>query len=185
MIHYARLHALLTQGSPINVRVFQRSTRSRGLVKRTGRTIDARRVTDSVTDSNAKQNRYDNLSTNRGRYGQQISSISVCDRPNHLRCASSIAAADWDTHRIPFTTKTSRGKKAPRQLRRPRALHHLQLPSRPRLRRHRNVFAERQRLKCLLVPLQLQSRHRRPANSKSGSHVCSNRRGRRPPVHPA
>jgi hypothetical protein len=23
MIHYARLHALLTQGSPINVRVFQ------------------------------------------------------------------------------------------------------------------------------------------------------------------
>jgi hypothetical protein len=23
MIHYARLHALLTQGSPINVRIFQ------------------------------------------------------------------------------------------------------------------------------------------------------------------
>ena len=42
------------------------------------------------------------------------------------------------------------------------ALPHLQQPSRPRLRRNRNVFAEKQRLKCLLAPLQLQSRHRRP-----------------------
>jgi len=49
--------------------------------------------------------------------------------------------------------------------------------------RNQNVFAERQQLRCLLVPLQLQSRHRRPANS--GSRVCSNPRGRRPPVHPA
>ena len=38
-------------------------------------------------------------------------------------------------------------------------------PSRLRLHRHLNVFAERQRLKCLPVPLQLLSRHRRPANS--------------------
>jgi len=47
----------------------------------------------------------------------------------------------------------------------------------PRLRRRRNVFAERQRLKHLPVPVPrpLQSRHRRLANSSSGSHVCSNR----------
>ena len=32
MIHYARLHALLTQGSPINVRMFQ--DRSREVVGR-------------------------------------------------------------------------------------------------------------------------------------------------------
>ena len=34
----------------------------------------------------------------------------VWDRTYHLRCASSIAAADWDTYRIPFTNKASRGK---------------------------------------------------------------------------
>jgi hypothetical protein len=44
-------------------------------------------------------------------YGQEISSISVWDRPYNLRCASSIAAADWDTCRIPFTTKTSYAKR--------------------------------------------------------------------------
>jgi len=49
--------------------------------------------------------------------------------------------------------------------------------------RNQNVFAERQQLRCLLVPLQLQSPHRLPANS--GSRVCSNPSGRRPPVHPA
>ena len=83
----------------------------------------------------------------------------------------------------PLHHQNTARKKEPRQPCRPRALHHLQRSNRPPLRRNRNVFAERQQLRCLLVPLQLQSRHRRPADS--GSHVCSNPRGRRPPVHPA
>jgi hypothetical protein len=33
------------------------------------------------------------------------------DRPNDWRGASSIAATDWDTHRVFFTTKTPHAKK--------------------------------------------------------------------------
>ena len=33
------------------------------------------------------------------------------DRPNDWCGASSLAATDWDTHRVPFTTKTPRAKK--------------------------------------------------------------------------
>ena len=41
-------------------------------------------------------------------YGHQTASISFCNRPHDLPCASSIAAADWDTHQVASTTKTSR-----------------------------------------------------------------------------
>ena len=41
----------------------------------------------------------------------RILGLIVCDRPNDWRCSSSIPATDWDTHRVPFTTKTSHGKK--------------------------------------------------------------------------
>ena len=40
MIHYARLHAVLTQGSPINVRHFQRSKGSGRLARRTARAVN-------------------------------------------------------------------------------------------------------------------------------------------------
>jgi len=63
-------------------------------------------------------------------------------------------------------------------------VHHLQQPIRSRrLRRRRNLPAEKRRLKWFLVRVQLQSRRRLPANSNSGFRVCSNQSGRRPPVH--
>jgi len=37
--------------------------------------------------------------------------LNVWDQPNDWRCASSIPATDWDTHRVPFTSKTPHGKK--------------------------------------------------------------------------
>jgi hypothetical protein len=41
-------------------------------------------------------------------YGHQTASTGSRNRPRHLRCASSIAAVDWDAHRVRLTTKTSR-----------------------------------------------------------------------------
>jgi hypothetical protein len=40
--------------------------------------------------------------------GHETALNSSCNRPHHLRCASSIAAVDWDAHRVRLTTKTSR-----------------------------------------------------------------------------
>ena len=52
MIHYARLHAVLTQGSPINVRVFRRSRRNREVARRT-----ARAANNGSPDNTGKLNR--------------------------------------------------------------------------------------------------------------------------------
>ena len=45
LIHYARLHAVLTQGSPINVRVFQDRKEAAEWLHVPGRTVDAKGVT--------------------------------------------------------------------------------------------------------------------------------------------
>ena len=75
-------------------------------------------------------------------------------------------------------------KKKLKQVRCSRVVYPRSQPNFPRrLQQHRDVSAKRQQLRYLPVLLQLQSPHRRLANSNSGFRVCLNRRDRLPPAH--